>query len=462
MSKDNYNKTTRVGFVSLGCPKNLVDSEVMLGILSQQGYEITADQASADVIVVNTCGFIDSAKEESVDTILEMARLKEEGRCRKLVVAGCLAERYREDIQKEIPEIDFVFGPDELGSILKAVAINGDEPVETLTIDSLYTSRQVPTIPRILTTPPHMAYLKISEGCDHTCSFCAIPGFRGRFRSRSLEDLTREARRLVEGGVSEIVIVSQDTLAYGQDLGMRDGILDLMEGLLGVEGLSWIRLLYCYPNLLRESMVRLIGSEDRLCSYFDIPYQHASPQVLERMRRGGGRARFERQIEWIRELVPGAGLRTSFIVGFPGETESNFEELVRFVDSARFDNMGVFVYSDEEGTFAENLDAKVPREVAVQRREILMETQAAISQKELLRFIGRQVPVLLEGVSTESDLLLEGRMETQAPEIDGKILINDTDEEKPESGRFYLTEITDSMEYDLLGRIIGPWNGFDS
>lgn len=462
MSKDNSNKTTRVGFVSLGCPKNLVDSEVMLGTLSQYGYEITADQASADVIVVNTCGFIDSAKEESVDTILEMARLKEEGRCRKLVVAGCLAERYREDIQKEIPEVDFVFGPDELGSILKAVAINGDEPVETLTIDSLYTSRQVPTIPRILTTPPHMAYLKISEGCDHTCSFCAIPGFRGRFRSRSLEDLTREARRLVEGGVSEIVIVSQDTLAYGQDLGMRDGILDLMEGLLGVEDLSWIRLLYCYPNLLRESMVRLIGSEDRLCSYFDIPYQHASPQVLERMRRGGGRATFQRQIESIRELVPGAGLRTSFIVGFPGETESNFQELVRFVDSARFDNMGVFVYSDEEGTFAKNLDAKVPREVAVQRREILMETQAAISQRELRRFIGRQVPVLLEGISTESDLLFEGRMETQAPEIDGKILINDTDEEKPESGRFYLTEITDSMEYDLLGRIIGPWNGSDS
>ena len=379
----------------------------MLGTLSQHGYEITSDQASADVIVVNTCGFIDSAKEESVDTILEMARLKEEGRCRKLVVAGCLAERYREDIQKEIPEVDFVFGPDELGSILNAVAISGDEPVETLTIDSLYTSRQVPTIPRILTTPPHMAYLKISEGCDHTCSFCAIPGFRGRFRSRSLEDLTREARRLVEGGVSEIVIVSQDTLAYGQDLGMKDGILDLMEGLLGVEDLSWIRLLYCYPNLLRESMVRLIGSEDRLCSYFDIPYQHASPQVLERMRRGGGRATFQRQIERIRELVPGAGLRTSFIVGFPGETESNFQELVRFVESARFDNMGVFVYSDEEGTFAENLDAKVPREVAVQRREILMETQAAISQRELRRFIGRQVPVLLEGISTESDLLLE-------------------------------------------------------
>ena len=209
-------------------------------------------------------------------------------------------------------------------------------------------------------------------------------------------------------------------------------------------------------------MVRLIGSEDRLCSYFDIPYQHASPQVLERMRRGGGRTTFQQQIEWIRELVPEAGLRTSFIVGFPGETESNFQELVRFVDSARFDNMGVFVYSDEEGTFAETLDAKVPREVAVQRREILMETQAAISQRELRRFIGRQVPVLLEGISTESDLLLEGRMETQAPEIDGKILINDTDEEKPESGRFYLTEITDSMEYDLLGRIIGPWNGSDS
>jgi ribosomal protein S12 methylthiotransferase len=454
MSKTTLRKATRIGFVSLGCPKNLVDSEVMLGTLSEQGYEITTDKASADVIVVNTCGFIDSAKEESVDTILEMARLKEEGPCKKLVVAGCLAQRYREEIQKEIPEIDFVFGPDELGSILEAVQLEGDAPVPELSIDALYTSREVPTIPRILTTPSHMAYLKISEGCDHTCAFCAIPSFRGSFRSRSVEDLVAEARRLADGGVREIIIVSQDTLAYGKDLGMTDGIGRMLEGLLTIDGLTWIRLLYCYPNLLSDSLIRLIGGEEKLCNYFDIPYQHASPPILERMRRGGGRPVFEKQVERIRTLVPGAGLRTSFIVGFPGETESDFQELVQFVDSVRFDNLGVFVYSDEEGTFAENLDCKVPRDLAVERRDVLMEKQAGISRKELQKLIGRKVPVLLEGVSSESDLLLEGRMETQAPEIDGKMLITDTTEEQPESGRFYLTEITDSMEYDLLGRIV--------
>jgi ribosomal protein S12 methylthiotransferase len=454
MSKTTLKKATRIGFVSLGCPKNLVDSEVMLGTLSERGYEITTDQASADVIVVNTCGFIDSAKEESVDTILEMARLKEEGLCKKLVVAGCLAQRYREEIQKEIPEIDFVFGPDELGSILEAVQLEGDDPVPELSIDALYTSREVPTIPRILTTPSHMAYLKISEGCDHTCAFCAIPSFRGSFRSRSVEDLVAEARRLADGGVREIIIVSQDTLAYGKDLGMTDGIGRMLEGLLTVDGLTWIRLLYCYPNLLSDSLIRLIGGEEKLCNYFDIPYQHASPRILERMRRGGGRPVFEKQVERIRTLVPGAGLRTSFIVGFPGETESDFQELLQFVDSVRFDNLGVFVYSDEEGTFAENLDCKVPRDLAVERRDVLMEKQAGISRKELQKLIGRKVPVLLEGVSPESELLLEGRMETQAPEIDGKILITDTTEEQPESGRFYLTEITDSMEYDLLGRIV--------
>ena len=454
MSKTTLKKATRIGFVSLGCPKNLVDSEVMLGTLSEQGYEITTDQASADVIVVNTCGFIDSAKEESVDTILEMARLKEEGPCKKLVVAGCLAQRYREEIQKEIPEIDFVFGPDELGSILEAVQLEGDDPVPELSIDALYTSREVPTIPRILTTPSHMAYLKISEGCDHTCAFCAIPSFRGSFRSRSVEDLVAEARGLADGGVREIIIVSQDTLAYGKDLGMTDGIGRMLEGLITIDGLTWIRLLYCYPNLLSDSLIRLIGGEEKLCNYFDIPYQHASPPILERMRRGGGRPVFEKQVERIRTLVPGAGLRTSFIVGFPGETESDFQELVQFVDSVRFDNLGVFVYSDEEGTFAENLDCKVPRDLAVERRDVLMEKQAGISRKELQKLIGRKVPVLLEGVSSESDLLLEGRMETQAPEIDGKMLITDTSEEQPESGRFYLTEITDSMEYDLLGRIV--------
>jgi len=287
----------KVGFVSLGCPKNLVDSEVMLGTLAGQGYSITPHKEDADIIVVNTCGFIDSAKKESIDTILEMAELKTQGNCKKLVVAGCLAERYRAEIQKEIPEIDFIFGPDELGRVLEAVQLDSSAAVPDVSIDALYTSKEVPTIPRILTTPSYMAYLKISEGCDHVCSFCAIPGFRGRFRSRSVPDLVAESRRLAEQGVRELVIVSQDTMAYGRDIGLSDGITTLLRELVRIDGLQWVRFLYCYPNMVSDDLVRLVAEEDRLCKYFDIPYQHASRNVLDRMRRGGNRSMFERQID---------------------------------------------------------------------------------------------------------------------------------------------------------------------
>src|SRR5437667_9746824 len=258
-------KTPKVGFVSLGCPKNLVDSEVMLGTLSQQGYSITAKKEDADVIVVNTCGFIDSAKKESIDTILEMAELKTQGNCKRLVVAGCLAERYRNEIQKEIPEIDFIFGPDELGRVLEAVQLDSSATVPDISIDALYTSTEVPTIPRILTTPSYLAYLKISEGCDHVCTFCAIPGFRGRFRSRSLADLVAESRRLAEQGVRELVIVSQDTMAYGTDIGLRHGITTLLRDLAKIDGFHWIRFLYCYPNMVSEELVRLVAEAGRLC-----------------------------------------------------------------------------------------------------------------------------------------------------------------------------------------------------
>src|ERR1043165_1925626 len=331
-------KKPKVGFVSLGCPKNLVDSEVMLGTLAGKGYSITAHKEDADVIVVNTCGFIDSAKKESIDTILEMADLKTEGNCKKLVVAGCLAERYRSDIRKEIPEIDFIFGPDELGRVLEAVNLDSSAEVPEISIDALYTSKEVPTIPRILTTPSYMAYLKISEGCDHVCTFCAIPGFRGRFRSRTLPDLVAESRRLAEQGVRELVIVSQDTMAYGKDIGMPNGITTLLRELTKVDGLKWVRFLYCYPNMVSDELVRLVSEEDRLCKYFDIPYQHASRPVLERMKRGGHCGVYERQIEELRKLIPGVGLRTSFIVGFPGETSDDFNLLQSFVKNVQFDN----------------------------------------------------------------------------------------------------------------------------
>jgi ribosomal protein S12 methylthiotransferase len=451
---EDSRKAHRIGFISLGCPKNLVDSEVMLGTLTRQGYTITPNKEEADVLVVNTCGFIDTAKQESIDTILEMAEMKNSGNCKKLVVAGCLAERYRADIRKQIPEIDFVFGPDELGSILEAVRLDGEAGPD-LFIDALYTSKEVPTIPRVLTTPSYMAYLKISEGCDHICTFCAIPGFRGRFRSRSPKDLVAEARRLADQGVREIVLVSQDTMAYGKDLDMPDGVTTLLRQLAEVDGLKWVRFLYCYPNTVTESLVRLVSEEERLCKYFDIPYQHASKRVLDRMKRGGSREIYERQIENIRRWNPGAGLRTSFITGFPGETEEDFNEILTFLGNAEFDNVGVFLYSDEEGTGAFDLDGKVQRRTAVRRRNQLMKTQAGISKAKLREMVGRRVEVLLEGASSESELLLKGRMETQAPDIDGHVLINDTGERSVRNGEFHHVEITESMEYDLIGRIVG-------
>jgi ribosomal protein S12 methylthiotransferase len=447
-------KKPKVGFVSLGCPKNLVDSEVMLGTLASRGYSITPHKEDADIIVVNTCGFIDSAKKESIDTILEMARLKTDGNCKKLVVAGCLAERYRSQILKEIPEIDFVFGPDELGRILEAVRLDGSEEIPDVSIDALYTSTEVPTIPRILTTPSYMAYLKISEGCDHVCTFCAIPGFRGRFRSRTINDLVAESSRLAEQGVRELVIVSQDTMAYGKDLGIPNGITKLLRELAGIDGFEWVRFLYCYPNMVSDELVRLVAEEERLCKYFDIPYQHASRPVLDRMRRGGNRDIYERQVEGIRKLMPDAGIRTSFIVGFPGEREEDFSEVFTFIRNVQFDNLGVFLYSDEEGTGAFDLDNKVPRRTAVRRRNQLMKEQVKISTNKLCSMVGKTVRVLLEGRSDESDLLLQGRMETQAPDIDGHVLINDAGDREPVAGKFYDVEITESLEYDLIGRVV--------
>ena len=446
-------KKPKVGFVSLGCPKNLVDSEVMLGTLAGKGYSITAHKEDADVIVVNTCGFIDSAKKESIDTILEMAQLKTDGNCKKLVVAGCLAERYRSEIRKEIPEIDFIFGPDELGRVLEAVRLDDESNVPDVSIDALYTSTEVPTIPRMLTTPSYMAYLKISEGCDHVCTFCAIPGFRGKFRSRTIEDLVGESRRLAEQGVREIIIVSQDTMAYGKDLGIANGITKLLRELVKVDGLRWVRFLYCYPNMVSDELVQLVAGEERLCKYFDIPYQHASRAVLERMLRGGNRDIYERQVEGIRRWIPDVGVRTSFITGFPGETEEDFGEVMQFIRNVQFDNVGVFLYSDEEGTAAFDLDRKVARRTAEKRRNQLMKEQSRISSNKLRQMIGKNIRVLLEGPSAESDLLLQARMETQAPDIDGHVLINDTGDKVPLAGEFYQVEITESLEYDLIGRL---------
>ncbi|HKP84954.1 MAG TPA: 30S ribosomal protein S12 methylthiotransferase RimO [Blastocatellia bacterium] len=447
----------KVGMVSLGCPKNLVDSEVMMGLLARQGYELTTDSESADVIVVNTCGFIDSARRESVDTILEMAQLKQTGNLKRLVVAGCLVERYHEELQREIPEIDALVGVNQLKEIDAAVEVAATRrlPVysESAAAPELYLYDE--TTPRLRATAPYTSYVKIAEGCDHTCAFCIIPKLRGVFRSRSPESIRREVEMLVAQGVKEFVLISQDTTTYGSDLGLKDGLARLVDSIADVKGVEWVRFLYCYPTAITDELLGVMAERPNVCKYFDIPLQHASRRVLKRMKRGGTRASYERLIERIRGSVPGVAVRTTFIVGFPGEREEDFEELRDFVRAVEFDRVGVFTYSDEENSAAFELDEKVDAKVARTRERLLMKEQARISRRRNRRLIGQRVKVLLEGRSKETDLLLEGRMETQAPEIDGSVLINDAPEGGDfRPGQFVTVEITEAHEHDLIGQII--------
>jgi ribosomal protein S12 methylthiotransferase len=451
------NQKKKVGMVSLGCPKNLVDSEVMMGLLAKQGYELTTDQQAADVLVVNTCGFIDSARQESVETILEMAQLKQTGKLQQLIVAGCLVERYKEDLQQEIPEIDALIGVNQLTEITAVVKPNGLKPLpiysEGRDAPELFLYDE--TTPRLRATAPYTSYVKIAEGCDHTCAFCIIPKLRGVFRSRSPESVLREVEILAAQGVKEIVLISQDTTTYGSDLALKDGLARLVEAIADVEGIEWVRFLYCYPTAITDELLRVVANHPNVCNYFDIPLQHASARVLKRMRRGGNRQSYERLFKRIREKVPNAALRTTFIVGFPGEREEDFEELVEFVKAMEFDRVGVFTYSDEENSPAFELDEKVDAKVAKRREHRLMKEQAKISKRKNKKMIGKRVEVLLEGKSKETDLLLEGRMQSQAPEIDGVILINDMPEDcAAQTGDFVTVEITEAQDYDLIGRII--------
>jgi ribosomal protein S12 methylthiotransferase len=482
---------TKVGFVSLGCPKNLVDSEVMMGMLKQAGAALTPDAGDADVIVVNTCSFIGSAQQESIDTILEMARHKTGGKAKRLVVAGCLVERFREEIQKNIPEVDAVVGTGELEKILAAAGVpetpRAPSPFNILTskTSNLITSRpegdrrrgqgrfardswdgavaDLPNYlyddhtPRVLTTPRSSAYIKIAEGCDHPCSFCIIPQLRGQFRSRRFESVIAEAERLAQSGVREITLIGQDTTCYGEDLGvgLKDGLALLLEKLAGVEGLRWIRFLYAYPNKITGRLLETIAAHDNICSYIDVPLQHASAAVLKRMKRGGGADLFLRSIEKMRRVIPGVALRTSFIVGFPGETEKEFEELCGFVKEAAFDWMGAFGYSDQEGTGAYDQEKKLSMREIESRRKSLMSIQKKISRAKKKSLIGREFDLLLEGASSESDLLLEGRTAMHAPEIDGKVFVNDFPEgNEPKEGEFYRCRITAAHDYDLVAEIV--------
>jgi ribosomal protein S12 methylthiotransferase len=475
-------RPTKVGFVSLGCPKNLVDSEVMMGLLARAGAELSPQAEDADVIVVNTCSFIESAQQESVNTILEMAGLKTSGRAKKLVVAGCLVERFRDEIRKRIPEVDAVVGTGELENILAATGVapalvQRNSPFVVLpsraegdaraaqgrfsrgqwdgAIADLPNYLYDDETPRILATPKSTAYIKIAEGCDHPCTFCIIPQLRGQFRSRRFESVVAEAERLASVGVREITLIGQDTTCYGEDFGLKDGLALLLEKLAKIEDLRWIRFLYAYPNKITGKLLDTIASSDKICSYMDVPLQHASASVLKRMKRGGGADVFLRSISKMRRAVPGVTLRTSFIVGFPGETEKEFEELCDFVREAQFDWMGTFSYSDQEGADAFGLDKKLSVREIERRRKHLMGIQRQISKKKKKALVGREFDLLLEGTSEETDLLMEGRTAMHAPEIDGKVFVNDFPEDaEPQPGEFYRCQITEAHDYDLVAKII--------
>lgn len=442
----------KVGFVSLGCPKNLVDTEVMLGRLQGEGYELTADPRDAEVIVVNTCGFIDAAKQESIDTILEMARHKEAGSCRRLVVAGCLAQRYSADIERELPEVDAVIGLDELDSI---ATVCGESEAsrrgEPLVADGSAAYLYDHLAPRTLTTPGHYAYLKISEGCDYPCTFCIIPRIRGAYRSRDPESILAEAEALAGRGVRELLLIAQDTTRYGHELGMRNGLASLLRQLAGIDGIEWVRFLYAYPTTVEDSLLAAMADEPALCRYVDVPLQHASDSVLKAMKRPGTGQSNLALLGRVREAVPDVAVRSSFIVGFPGETEEDFGRLLDFVERAELDHVGVFTYSNEEGTEAYAPIETVSPGEKERRRRRLMELQSRHSLTRNRRRVGSRARAIVDGVSGETEHLLEARTERQAPSIDGVVLVNDG---AAPAGSFVEVELTEAHPHDLVGRIV--------
>jgi ribosomal protein S12 methylthiotransferase len=422
----------------------------MMGQLVASGHELTSHPDQADVIVVNTCSFIDPAKQESVDTIIEMGEYKKAGRAKKLIVAGCLVERYRGDIREQLPEVDAIVGTNELDRIVRLC--EGSEVPGTTAEPYLYHD----LTPRVLSTPRHFAYIKISEGCDHPCSFCVIPQYRGKNRSRGFESVVLEASRLFQQGVREINLIGQDTTAYGEDLGLKNGLADLLERLARIEtpDEKWVRFLYAYPNRVNTRLLETLAAHDSLVKYIDMPLQHASAGVLKRMKRGASGDIFLKLIEQIRATVPGVTIRTSFIVGFPGETEKDFDELCDFVRAAKFDRLGVFGYSDEDTSVSYRLEGKIDGRTINNRKRRLMSIQRSISRTKNKQLIGREFPILVEGPSQETELLWECRMQSQAPEIDGVCYINDLGEGTAAPGQFRRYRVTEAHDYDLVGELV--------
>jgi len=462
----------KVGLVSLGCPKNLVDSEVMLGLAQEAGHELTSDVAAAEVLVVNTCAFIDRAKQESIDAILEMAEHKKGGACQRLIVTGCLAERYRDELRREIPEIDTTLGTGDVPDIVRAIGGLGTPTgVAPLT---LYRAPGVPhgaadapaarartelpdylydaETPRRLATPRHYAYAKIAEGCDYKCAFCIIPTLRGHYRSRSAESIVREARRLAERGVRELLLISQDTTFYGIDRQECGALARLLRELNTVDGLEWIRLLYLYPTTIDDETLAAMAECDKVCKYIDLPLQHASNPVLKRMKRPGTRHGYDRLLAHIRARVPGVALRTTFIVGFPGETDADVADLVGFVEDHQFDHVGVFTYSHEEGTSAFALPDDVPAGAKAARRREVMARQKRIVRARHRARIGRRERLMVDGPASEHELVLKGRLPSQAPDIDACVYLTECDPSRHAPGDLLDVEIVGGRGYDLVAR----------
>lgn len=448
-SKGDMPSPLKVGMVSLGCAKNLVDSEVMLGLLSRAGCSLTDEPSEADVLVVNTCTFIGPAKEESIDAILEMARYKEEGSCQALIVAGCMGTRYGDELMREMPEIDAVIGTGEVDQIPAIVSrvVGGERFAQTGTPTFIYDHHA----PRIRSTLPHTAFIKISEGCNHPCAFCIIPTVRGRHRSRPIESIVGEAKALADQGVREVVLIAQDSTWYGKDLYGEYRLADLLNELSSVEGIDWFRLFYAYPTHLTDDILDVIASSPRICKYVELPLQHASDAMLKSMRRKGDRAHIDRLIERIRTKMPDVTLRSSFIVGYPGETEKDFQMLLDFLEEVRFDHVGIFTYSVEEGTPAASFERQLPENVKLERRSIAMELQRKISREKNEAQIGREVSVIVDGPSEESDLVLVARSQRQAPDVDGVTYVANR---WVDPGSMVKVRITQAHDYDLVGEFV--------
>ncbi|MCP4912678.1 MAG: 30S ribosomal protein S12 methylthiotransferase RimO [Oligoflexia bacterium] len=445
-----------VYFTSLGCSKNLVDSQVMLGYMGLDGFTISQEPQNAEVIIVNTCSFVEAAKAESIETILELADYKdpEIGNCRALVVSGCMAQRYSEALEADLPEVDLIIGTGEYNKIVKLLKAFDDGKLDAKSHVEIPKFIHTEYDPRLNTSPFYTAWLKISEGCNRNCTFCIIPTLRGRLRSRSVESLISEARRLAEGGVRELNLISQDLSDYGVDLSDENNIYELLTGLEQIEDVDWIRLFYFYPDELTDEVIELMANSKKICSYLDMPVQHFSDHVLKRMNRKITGEKILERISRLREKNPDIVLRTSIIVGFPGETDEDFEKLLEGVKQSRFNHLGIFRYSDEEGTPAFRLKDKVPQEVIEERFDILHEAQREISRELNQKFVGQTVMAIVEGEHPETELLIQARHEGQAPDIDGNVLINDFNGFDIKIGDLVEVQVSEVLDYDLIGSVV--------